>query len=80
MDQLNLVAIAVIIGIVKGIVSVLQTYTSVDVNTVFGVLLALAVGIILGVFHVFGLSVETGIVSALVGTGTYQLAKKVGGN
>jgi len=80
MDQLNLVAIAVIIGIVKGIVSVLQTYTSVDVNTVFGVLLALVVGIVLGFFHVFGLSVETGIVSALVGTGTYQLAKKVGGN
>jgi len=79
MDQINIVAVAAIIGIVKGIVSVLQVYTEVDVNTVFGVLLALVIGIILGFFHVFGLTIETGIVSALVGTGTYQLAKKVGG-
>lgn len=79
MENVNLTAVAVIIGVVKGIVSVLQVYTKVEVNTVFGVILSIVVGVILGLLGYFGLTVETGIIAALVGTGVYQVAKKVGG-
>ena len=79
MENVNIVGVTVIIGVVKGIVAVLQTYSKVEVNTVYGVVLSLVVGVVLGLLSLFGLTVETGIVSALVATGTYQLFKKVGG-
>ncbi len=78
MDSFNPAAVAVIIGIVRGIVAVLQQYTKIDVTSVLGVVLSLIVGIILGFLHYFGLTIETGIIAALTGTGVYQLAKKVG--
>ena len=80
MEGLNVVAVTVIIGVVKGIVSVLQTYSKVELNSVYGVVLSLGVGVVLGVVGLFGLNIETGIISALVGTGTYQLFKKIWGN
>ena len=80
MEGINVVGIAVIVGVVKGIVSVVQEYTKVEINSVYGVVLSLGVGVILGFLGLFGLNLETGIISALAGTGVYQLAKKVGGD
>lgn len=74
----NLTAVAVIIGIVRGITLGLEK-TKFPVTSLVGFVLALATGIVLGLFHYFGLDVPTGIVSALVATGVYQTAKKIGG-
>ena len=41
--------------------------------------LALLVGIILGMVHLFGLTVESGIVVALASSGLYRVGEKVGG-
>lgn len=75
----NLQAVAVIIGVVKGITEVLKQFTSVELTSLIGFGLALLTGVVLGFLGYFGLTVETGIVSALVATGVYQTAKKVGG-
>jgi len=74
----NITAVAVIIGIVRGIILGLEK-TKFPVTSLVGFILSLAVGVGLGLLGYFGLNVETGIVSALVATGTYQVAKKIGG-
>lgn len=75
----NLIAIGVIIGVVRGINVSLQEFTKVNVTSTLGFVLSLATGIILGILGYFGLTIETGIISALAATGTYQIAKKIGG-
>lgn len=67
-------SVAVLIGLVKGI-SLAYPLTS---GQAF--LLSLAIGVIMGAFHYFGLSgVEAGVVASLSASGVYQVSKKLGG-
>ena len=76
----NITAVAVIIGIVRGLILGLeQLAPKVNVTSLVGFALALGSGVVLGFLGYFGLNVESGIISALVATGVYQTAKKVGG-
>ena len=78
----NLQAVAVIIGIVNG-VRLLQEGNESTPKSYWGFVLflvALIVGIILGLMHMFGLTVEMGIVAALASSGLYRVGEKVGGN
>ena len=75
----NITAVAVIIGVVRGVILGLEQFSKVNVTSLVGFLLALATGVVLGFLGYFGLNVESGIISALVATGVYQTAKKVGG-
>lgn len=74
----NLTAVAVIIGVVRGLTLGLDQ-TKFKVTSIVGFVLALVTGVVLGLLHYFGLTVETGVISALIATGVYQTAKKVGG-
>lgn len=74
----NLTAVAVIIGVVRGVTLALAQ-TKFPLSSLVGFVLALVTGVVLGLLHYFGLTVETGIVAALTATGVYQVAKKVGG-
>lgn len=74
----NLSAAAVIIGVVRGITLGLEQ-TSIKMTSLIGFILAVVTGVVLGLLGYFGLTVETGIVTALIATGVYQTAKKVGG-
>lgn len=74
----NITAAAVIIGVVRGVVLGLGQM-NVKVTSLIGFILALIAGVVLGFLGYFGLNVETGIVTALIATGVYQTAKKVGG-
>jgi hypothetical protein len=67
--------VAVIIGIVKGI-----SLAYPELKSLHAFVLSIGVGIVLGLFNYFGLTVETGIVSALTATGVYQVSKKIGGS
>lgn len=70
----NLQAIAAIIGLVNG-VRLFQTD-----KVAFGYFaLAVGLGVVFGLLHLFGLNLETGLVAALASSGFYQVAKKVGG-
>lgn len=77
----NLQAAAVIIGIVNGFRLLKEGRESTPRNY-WGFALfvcALITGIVLGFFHYFGLTVETGIVAALASSGIYRVGEKVGG-
>lgn len=74
----NITAVAVIIGVVRGITLGLAK-TKFQATSLVSFVLALITGIVLGLLGYFGLNVQTGIISALVATGVYQTAKKVGG-
>lgn len=74
----NIQAVAVIIGVVRGVILGLEQLHFTTTSLV-GFLLSLATGVVLGLLGYFGLTVETGIVAALIATGVYQTAKKVGG-
>lgn len=74
----NLTAVAVIVGVVRGVTLGLEQF-NVKTTSLIGFLLAVVTGVVLGVVGLFGLTLESGIVSALVATGVYQVAKKVGG-
>lgn len=73
----NIVAGAVIIGIVNGLRLIPQKYLLVDGFIAF--LVGLGLGLVFGILGMFGLNVETGIITALGASGLYQVAKKVGG-
>lgn len=75
----NLTAVAVIIGVVRGVTLGLEKLDFVRLSSLLGFVLAVVTGIVLGLLGFFGLNVETGVISALVATGVYQTAKKVGG-
>ena len=51
-----------------------------QVAGIYGVGLALLIGVILGVLGLYGLTVETGILLALGSSGVYKVASKMGGN
>lgn len=74
----NLVAGAVIIGIVNGIRLMPQTKFVFTSFHAFG--LALLLGVVFGFIGYFDLTIESGIITALATSGLYQVAKKVGGN
>ena len=74
----NLTAVAVIIGVVRGVTLGLDQ-TKFKVTSLIGFFFAVLTGVVLGLLGYFGLDVQTGIISALVATGVYQTAKKVGG-
>lgn len=77
----NLQAIAVVIGIVNGI-RLLKEGMDKSPKTYWGFIffaITLAVGIILGFLHLFGMTVESGIVIALASSGLYRVGEKVGG-
>lgn len=40
--------------------------------------IALVTGIVLGALHLFGLTIETGLIAGLVSSGFYRVAEKVG--
>ncbi len=69
---------AVIIGLVNGIKLVPQKYFVFDSFLSF--VLAVVLGVVFGLLHLFGLDVQTGIVVALASSGLYKVATKVGGN
>lgn len=71
----NLQAGAVLIGVVNGVRLLYPKLTSGQ-----SFLLNLACGLGMGYAHLFGLNLETGLVTALMSSGLYQVAKKVGGN
>jgi len=75
----NLTAVAVIIGVVRGVTLGLEKLDFVKLSSLLGFVLAVVTGIVLGLLGLFGLNVETGVISALVATGVYQTAKKIGG-
>lgn len=70
----NLTAGAIIIGLVNGV-----RLASDKVTPFIAFLISLGAGLVFGAFHLFGLTVETGIAVALASSGLYQVAKKVGG-
>ena len=74
----NLTAVAVIIGVVRGVTLGLEQL-NVKTTSLIAFCLAVATGVVLALLNQFGLTIETGIISALVATGVYQTAKKVGG-
>ena len=71
----NITAIAVIIGIVNG-VSLLE---SPKITSFVKYLIALALGLLFGVIHLFGLTIETGIIVGLASSGLYKVSQNVGG-
>lgn len=71
----NIQAIAVIIGFVNGI----QLFSQPDRRGFYYFVAAVVLGVVLGLVHLFGLTLETGIVAALASSGLYKVASKVGG-
>lgn len=71
----NLQAVAVIIGLVNGV----RLAQSEDKFGFVLFVIALTCGVVLGLLHLFGLTLETGIVAALASSGLYRLGEKVGG-
>jgi hypothetical protein len=67
-----LVPVTVIIGIVNGV-----KLASPSVVGFISFLLALGLGLLFGAIGMFGLTIETGIVAALVSSGLYKLAQVV---
>jgi hypothetical protein len=78
----NLQAIAVIIGVVNG-VRLFKEGNDVTPKNYWGFalfLISLILGVGFGFAHMFGLTVESGIVVALASSGLYRVGEKVGGN
>ena len=67
-------AMAVIIGLVNGV-----GLASEKVTPFLKFVLAMFFGLLFGALHVFGLTVELGIVAALASSGLYKVAEKIGG-
>ncbi len=77
----NLQAMAVIIGLVNG-VRLFKEGSESNPKNYWGFVLfafAMASGVLFGLLHLFGLTVETGIVVALASSGLYRIGEKVGG-
>lgn len=77
----NLQAIAVVIGIVNG-VRLLKEGNESNPKNYWGFVLfviALLVGVGLGLLHYFSLTPETGIIVALASSGLYRVGEKFGG-
>lgn len=71
----NIQAGLVIIGIVNGV----RLYQLPDKRGFYYFMLAFALGVVGGLLHLFGLTLETGMVIALSSSGLYRVGEKVGG-
>lgn len=69
----NVQAIAVVIGIVNGVRLLKEN----DRWGFLFFLIALAVGLGMGLLHWFGLTLETGLIVALASSGLYRVAQVV---
>jgi len=67
-------AIATIIGTVNAI----QLQFPV-VKGIYGILAGVAIGVLMGVFHFIGMTIELGVIAGLAGSGIYKVATKMGG-
>lgn len=74
MDQ-SLIAVAAIIGIVNGI----SLLNAPQVTSFVKFAIALVVGILFGVFGLFGLTVATGLIVGLTSSGLYKVTQNIGG-
>lgn len=70
----NVMAMAVIVGIVNGVQLLAKDRVA---FIYFAVALALGVGF--GSFGLFGLDLQSGIIAALASSGLYKVASKMGG-
>ena len=68
-------AIAVIIGIVNGAKLAQQA----DKKPFIYFCVALALGLVFGIVHLFGLNIQMGIIVALASSGLYKTAQVIGG-
>ena len=69
-------AMAVIIGIVNGVALLSnESNGKIVVSSFMKFVLALILGIVFGALHMFGLTVELGIVAALASSGLYKIAQ-----
>lgn len=71
----NLEAMAVIVGLVNGI----RLAREQDKWGLILFICAMVAGVLLGLFGLFGLDLETGIVAALASSGLYRIGEKIGG-
>ena len=71
MEQLT--AGGAIIGIINGVQMKFPQVTG-----IYAFILALILGITGGYFQILGLTVETGVITALASSGVYKVASKVG--
>lgn len=69
----------VIVGVVNGFRLLQEGYKTQNFWGFLFFVVALATGIILGFFHYFALTVETGIVAGLGSSGLYRIGEKFGG-
>lgn len=68
-------SMAVITGVVNGI-----SLASPKINSFVKFCIAIALGLVLGYFHAFGLTLELGLVTALASSGLYKLTQNLGGS
>lgn len=69
----------VIVGsAIVGIINAIQMQFP-QVKGLIGVGIALLLGVVVGWFHLFGLTIEQGILVALASSGVYKVASKMGG-
>lgn len=73
--ETNLIATAAIIGLINGI----KLLENADKRSFFYFLLALIAGIVAGYFGLYGLTIETGILTALASSGFYKGAQIIRG-
>jgi len=74
MEQIT--SVAAIIGFING----LKLLENPDKRPFYYFLVAIVLGIVFGVFHIFGVSgVEEGLLVALASSGFYKLSTKIGG-
>ena len=70
----NVLAGAAIIGLINTVQIQFP-----QVRGLYGVGLALLLGVVAGYLGLFGLTVESGVVTALASSGVFKLAGKIGG-
>jgi len=68
----------VIVGIVNGVRLLQEAQISKDYWGFILFVIALLTGILLGLLHLFGLDLQTGILVALGSSGLYRISEKVG--
>jgi len=71
----NIIAMSAIIGLINGV----KLLENPDKKSFYYFLGAVGLGLVFGFFKVFGLNIETGLISALASSGLYTVAKRIGG-
>lgn len=70
-----IVPITVIVGLVNGV----RLLNAPQATAFVLFILAVVLGLVFGLLHLFGLNVETGIIAGLASSGLYRLGQVVGG-